>query len=145
MYVCIYIYKHAPLLCTPPPLPSLAAAVWRQVGPHALGAEGWWNNENVPGVEDKRPLCQLSSKRLEDNWHSGLLSYTKHRLSGGRSPDCRRVNHLRPTGSRTPDSRCFVEDKRPLCQLSSRGLEDNWHSGLLSSTPRTGPGCAVCS
>ena len=25
-------------------------------------------------AEDKRPLCQLSSKRLEDNWHSGLLS-----------------------------------------------------------------------
>jgi len=24
--------------------------------------------------EDIRPLCQLSSKRLEDNWHSGLLS-----------------------------------------------------------------------
>jgi len=24
-------------------------------------------------VEDKRPLCQLSSKRLEDNWHSCLL------------------------------------------------------------------------
>ena len=28
----------------------------------------------------------------------------------------------------------FVEDKRPLCQLSSKRLEDNWHSGLLSST-----------
>jgi len=27
-------------------------------------------------VEDKRPLCQLSSERLEDNWHSGLLSST---------------------------------------------------------------------
>jgi len=27
-------------------------------------------------VEDKRPLCQLSSKRLEDNWHGGLLSST---------------------------------------------------------------------
>jgi len=25
-------------------------------------------------AEDTRPLCQLSSKRLEDNWHSGLLS-----------------------------------------------------------------------
>jgi len=31
-------------------------------------------------------------------------------------------------------SRCFVEDKRPLCQLSSKRLEDNWHSDLLSST-----------
>jgi len=40
-----------------------------------------------PPVEDKRPLCQLSSKRLEDNWLSGLLSSTKHRLSGMRSPD----------------------------------------------------------
>ena len=31
------------------------------------------------------------------------VSSTKHRLSGRRSTDCRRVNHLRPTGSRTPD------------------------------------------
>ena len=47
-----------------------------------------------------------------------------------------RVNttNLRPTGSRTLDSRYFVEDTRPLCQLSSKRLEDNWHSGLLSST-----------
>ena len=37
-------------------------------------------------------------------------------------------------GSRTPDSRCFVEDKRQLCQLSSKRLEDNWQSGLLSTT-----------
>jgi len=37
---------------------------------------------------------------------------------------------VRPTGSRTPESRCFVKDKRPLCQLSSKHLEDNWHSGL---------------
>jgi len=64
-------------------------------------------------VEDKRPLCQLSSKRLEDNWHSGLLSSTQHRLSGKRSPDCRRVNHLRPTGSRTPDSRSL------FCNIST--------------------------
>jgi len=26
-------------------------------------------------------------------------------------------------------SRVFVEDKRPLCQMSSTRLEDNWHSG----------------
>jgi len=32
------------------------------------------------------PLCQLSSKRLEDNWHSDLLSSTKQRLSGVRLP-----------------------------------------------------------
>ena len=25
-------------------------------------------------------------------------------------------------------SRCFVEDKRPLCPLSSVRLEDNWHN-----------------
>ena len=31
-------------------------------------------------LEDKTPLCQLSSKRFEDNWHSGLVSSTKHRL-----------------------------------------------------------------
>jgi len=37
-------------------------------------------------VEDKRLLGQLSSKRLEDNWHSGLLSLTNHRLSGRRLP-----------------------------------------------------------
>jgi len=30
----------------------------------------------VSVVEDKRPLCQSSSKRLEDNWHSGRLSST---------------------------------------------------------------------
>jgi len=41
---------------------------------------------------------------------------------------------IRPTGSGTPDSGCFVEDKRPLCQLSSKRLEDNWHGGFLSST-----------
>ena len=41
---------------------------------------------------------------------------------------------LRQSGERLPESRCFVEDKRPLCQLSSKRLEDNWHSGLLSST-----------
>ena len=34
---------------------------------------------------------------------------TKHRLPGRRSPNCRRVNHLRPIGNRSPDSRCFVE------------------------------------
>jgi len=45
-----------------------------------------------------------------------------------------RSYHLWPTGSRTPDSRCFVEDNRLLWQLSSKRLEDNWQSGLLSST-----------
>jgi len=32
-------------------------------------------------IEDKRPLCQLSSKCLEDNWHSGLLSSTAPRVA----------------------------------------------------------------
>jgi len=36
-------------------------------------------------------LCHFSLKRLEDNWHSGLLSSTKHWLSGRRSPDYRGV------------------------------------------------------
>ena len=87
--------------------------------------------EGAHPIAAELPLCQLSAKRLEDNWHSGILSSAKHRLSGRRSPDCRRANHLRSTGSRTPDSRCFVEDKTPLCQLSSKRLEDNWHSGLF--------------
>ena len=34
------------------------------------------SHHQVASVEDKRPLCQSSSKRLEDNWHSGLLSST---------------------------------------------------------------------
>jgi len=37
-------------------------------------------------VEDKRPLRRLSSKRLEDNWQSLILSSTKQRLSGVRLP-----------------------------------------------------------
>jgi len=36
-------------------------------------------------------LCHYSSKRLEDNWHSGRLPFTKHRLLERRSPECRRV------------------------------------------------------
>ena len=44
-------------------------------------------------VKDKRPLCQLSSKRLENNWHSSLLFSTD------------------------------IEDERPLCQLSSKPLK----------------------
>ena len=51
-------------------------------------------------VEDKRPLYQLSSKRLEDNWQSGLLSSTKQRLSEVRLPIGRKWSHsplpLRP-------------------------------------------------
>ena len=90
-------------------------------------------------VEDKRPLCQLSSKRLEDNWHSGLLSYTKQRLYGVRLPVGRKWLTLRQSGERLPESRCFEEDKRPLCQLSSKRLEDNWHSGLLSSAKQRLP------
>jgi len=32
-------------------------------------------------------LCHSSSKRLEDNWHSGLLFSTKHRLLRGAHPN----------------------------------------------------------
>jgi len=41
---------------------------------------------------------------------------------------------LRQSGERLPESRCYLENKSPLCQWSSKHLEDNWHSGLLSST-----------
>jgi len=41
---------------------------------------------------------------------------------------------LRQLGEPLPESRCFVEDKRPLCQLSSKRSENNWQSGILSST-----------
>jgi len=45
----------------------------------------------APGRPPGHRHCQLSSERLEDNWQSGLLSSTKHRLLGKRSPDCRRI------------------------------------------------------
>jgi len=42
---------------------------------------------------------------------------------------------VRPTRRvATERSAGFVEDKRPLCQLSSKRYEDDWQSGLLSST-----------
>ena len=99
---------------------------------------------NWPHWRCFRPPCQFANKRLLANWHSGLkhrqcgqLASTKHRLSGRRSPDCRRVHHLRPTRSRTPESRCFVEASwphwrcfRPLCQFANKRLLANWHSGL---------------
>jgi len=49
-------------------------------------------------VEDKRPLCQLPSERLEDNWQSGLLSATNQRLSGVRLPAGRKWLLLRKFG-----------------------------------------------
>jgi len=81
-------------------------------------------------------LCrgQKTTLPVEDNWQSGLLSSTKQRLSGARLLVGRKWLTLRQSGERLPESRCFVEDKRPLCQLSSKRLEDNWQSGLLSST-----------
>jgi len=67
-------------------------------------------------VEDKRPLCQLSSKRLNEKWHNwyntALFLYTT----------------LPHSGERLSRSRCFVEDKRPLCQLSSKRLNEKWHN-----------------
>jgi len=38
---------------------------------------------------------------------------------------------LAATGSRTPGSRCFVEDKSPPCQLSSTRLDDDWRSDIF--------------
>jgi len=66
------------------------------------------------------------------------FSSTKHRLSGRRSPDCRRVNHLRPTGSRTPDSRCFVEEKWHNWYNTSLFLYRSLLPGLLAP-PRRAP------
>ena len=44
------------------------------------------------------------------------------------------VQSLRHSVERLYSSRCFVEDKRSPCQLSSKRLEDNWHSDLVCST-----------
>jgi len=67
----------------------------RGAHPNAAELTTCGNRESSPGsrcfVKNKRPLCQFSSKRLKDNWYSGLLSSERHRLSGRRSPDCRRV------------------------------------------------------
>jgi len=93
--------------------PHVAQALL-ELGRGALGAMSmcpiWTGGTRL--VADQRPLCRLSSKRLEDNWHSGRLSSTKHRLLERRSPEWRRV-------------------KRPLRQLSTKHLEDNWHGGLF--------------
>ena len=40
----------------------------------AAARELQFNSTRLGPAEDKRPLYQLSSKRLEDNWQSGLLS-----------------------------------------------------------------------
>ena len=64
---------------------------WRGAYPNAAKLTTRGNRESNPGcrccIQDKIPLCQLSSTRLEDNWHSGLLSYTWH--SGILSSTCK--------------------------------------------------------
>jgi len=65
----------------------------------------------------KRPLWQLSFRRLEDNWHSrasNLSFSTKQRISGvdSRLPHVVTLQH---SGERLCWIRCFVE---------------NWHSAL---------------
>ena len=60
----------------------------------------WYRNLLSIAVEDNRPLCQLSSKRLEEKWYNWYITAL----------------------------RCFVEDNRPLCQLSSKRLEEKWYN-----------------
>ena len=97
-----------------------------------------WGDGAFASVEDTTPLCQWSSKCLQDNWHSGLLSSTKHRLSGRRSPDCRRVNHVRPTGSRTLDSFLFDSKWRSLrTRLGRTGACDSKNNQSKSSKSHT--------
>ena len=61
--------------------PEEPQAVQKNIGRGGEEGVAWVRNgvngNRIYAVEDKRPLCQLSSKRLEDNWQSGILSYTK--------------------------------------------------------------------
>jgi len=83
---------------------------------HAHDENNTPNEDLVGDAEDKRSLCHLSSERLEDNRHSGLL------LGEG--------------------SVCSVEDKRSLCQLSSTRLEDN-DDYMLTPTGYPSPNTAA--
>jgi len=81
-------------LCLGPPPPS-SRTLWRNIMP-PLRPPPYRNIYHtllvmaILGIgQHKRPLWQLLSKRLEDSWHSGLLSFTKHRLLERRSPECR--------------------------------------------------------
>ena len=55
---------------------------------------------------DKIPLCQLSSKRLEDNWHSGLLSSAKISFLEGAHPIAA-VIHLQEAAGLASQPRCL--------------------------------------
>jgi len=119
--VCVYVCTSTQLWLfrNPPPCPfevppaqHSATLALPEASPRksAVGVSEF--QQGVPTcAEDNRPLCQLSSKRLEDS--SAAI------------------------GERLPESRCFAEDKRLLCQLSSKRLEDNWQSGLVSSATCT--------
>ena len=64
-------------------------------------------------VEDER-------SRLEDNWHSDLVSSTAQRLPAIDSRRSRTWFILQPASKRLLRESLFVEDKRSLCQLSSK-------------------------
>ena len=91
--------------------------------------------------EDKRPLCQLSSKRLEDNLQGGRLSSTKHRLSGRRSRLTQIPRGRRPTTCpqvRAPPLRyrqplLAVSSPRPVRYQRVRPNLVPWPSLVLSS------------
>jgi len=89
------------------------------------------HQKNVaPLAEDKRPLCPLSSKRLEDNWHSGVLSSAKHRLSGRRSPHCSRVSlYLYPPLVRQLEFLSSAPLKELLLALGPRCLRSGYAHG----------------
>ena len=55
-----------------------------------------------PPVLDKGPLCQLSSTRLEDNCHSGILSSTNIGSCRGAYPNVAEFKPLAATGSIAP-------------------------------------------
>jgi len=102
-------------LCPPPPLPRPKpelrhpVPVRRKTSLCCRYSYAWtwtWKKKLTLTGRTHRQLYHFSSKRLEDNWHSGLLSSTKQR------------------------SAVMYQ----LYHFSSKRLEDNWHSGLLSST-----------
>ena len=62
----------------------IAAAALKTPTRNGYNAQG----VNLNFVVDKTSLYQLSSKRVEDNWHSGLLSFTPMAaLRAGQQPD----------------------------------------------------------
>jgi len=68
----------------------------------------------------------MDARTAESERAAGLASraqvctFTKQRLSGIRLPVGRTWLTLRQSGERLPESRCFVENKRPPCQFFLR-------------------------